>query len=84
MSAGAVEAALCALAIHHGILPVNANLVERDPECDLDFIGCELEPFLQTGSERGASHHQNALPGHEPGEPLDGLFGRRAGAGQRQ
>jgi len=35
---GAVEAALCALAIHHGILPVNANLVERDPECDLDFV----------------------------------------------
>jgi 3-oxoacyl-[acyl-carrier-protein] synthase II len=35
---GAVEAALCALAIHHGVLPVNANLVERDPECDLDFV----------------------------------------------
>jgi 3-oxoacyl-(acyl-carrier-protein) synthase len=35
---GAVEAALCALAIHHGVLPVNANLVEPDPECDLDFV----------------------------------------------
>jgi len=38
--AGAVEAAVCALGIHHGTVPVNANLVERDPECDLNFV-CE-------------------------------------------
>jgi len=37
-AAGAVEAALCALAVHHGLLPVNANLVQPDPECDLDFV----------------------------------------------
>jgi len=36
--AGAVEGALCALAIHHGVMPVNANLAEADPECDLDFV----------------------------------------------
>jgi 3-oxoacyl-(acyl-carrier-protein) synthase len=36
--AGAVEAAVCALAIHHGTLPVNANLAAADPECDLDFV----------------------------------------------
>ncbi|HEX4995518.1 MAG TPA: beta-ketoacyl-[acyl-carrier-protein] synthase family protein [Methylomirabilota bacterium] len=36
--AGAVEAAVCALAIHHGAMPVNANLTTPDPECDLDFI----------------------------------------------
>jgi len=36
--AGAVEAAICALAIHRGVLPVNANLAESDPECDLDFV----------------------------------------------
>jgi len=36
--AGAVEAALCALAIHHSLMPVNANLVEPDPECHLDFV----------------------------------------------
>jgi len=36
--AGAVEAAICALAIHRGVLPVNANLAEPDPECDLDFV----------------------------------------------
>jgi 3-oxoacyl-(acyl-carrier-protein) synthase len=37
-AAGAVEAAVCALAIHHGALPVNANLTSPDPECDLDFV----------------------------------------------
>jgi 3-oxoacyl-(acyl-carrier-protein) synthase len=37
-AAGAVEAGVCALAIHHGVLPVNANLAEPDPECDLDFV----------------------------------------------
>ncbi len=36
--AGAVEAAVCALAIHRGVLPVNANLTSPDPECDLDFV----------------------------------------------
>ena len=36
--AGAVEAAICALAIHHGILPPNANLRELDPDCNLEFV----------------------------------------------
>jgi len=37
-AAGAVEVAVCALAIHHGEMPINANLVERDPDCDLNLI----------------------------------------------
>jgi len=37
-AAGAVEAAVCALAIHHGTLPVNANLRELDPDCDVDLV----------------------------------------------
>jgi 3-oxoacyl-[acyl-carrier-protein] synthase II len=37
-AAGAVEIAICALAIDHGEMPVNANLVERDPECDLNLV----------------------------------------------
>ena len=36
-AAGAVEAAIAALAIRDGVLPVNANLRQRDPDCDLDF-----------------------------------------------
>jgi 3-oxoacyl-[acyl-carrier-protein] synthase II len=37
-AAGAVEAAVSALAIHHGAMPINANLVEDDPDCDLRFV----------------------------------------------
>jgi 3-oxoacyl-(acyl-carrier-protein) synthase len=37
-AAGAVEVAVCALAMHRGEMPVNANLVERDPDCDLNIV----------------------------------------------
>ena len=37
-AAGAVEAAVCALAVQHGTLPVNANLRELDPDCDVDIV----------------------------------------------
>jgi 3-oxoacyl-[acyl-carrier-protein] synthase II len=37
-AAGAVEAAVCAKAISSGVMPVNANLRELDPECDLNIV----------------------------------------------
>jgi 3-oxoacyl-(acyl-carrier-protein) synthase len=37
-AAGAVEVAVCALAIRHEELPVNANLRELDPDCDLALV----------------------------------------------
>ena len=37
-AAGAVEVAVCALAVHHGEMPVSANLVTPDPDCDLNFV----------------------------------------------
>lgn len=37
-AAGALEAAVCLLAIRDGIVPPTANLVEPDPACDLDFV----------------------------------------------
>jgi 3-oxoacyl-(acyl-carrier-protein) synthase len=37
-AAGAVEAAFCALALRDGAAPVNANLEQRDPACDLPFV----------------------------------------------
>jgi len=37
-AAGAVEVAVCALAIHRGEMPINANLVQRDPDCDLNIV----------------------------------------------
>jgi len=35
---GAIEAAICALAIHDGYLPPTLNLDTPDPDCDLDYI----------------------------------------------
>ena len=37
-AAGAVEAAVCALAIRDGVAPVNANLTEPDPECNVNVV----------------------------------------------
>jgi act minimal PKS ketosynthase (KS/KS alpha) len=37
-AAGAIEAAVCLLAMRDGIVPPTANLEEPDPECDLDFV----------------------------------------------
>ena len=37
-AAGAVEAAVCALTIHHDTMPVNANLVQLDPDCDVNIV----------------------------------------------
>jgi 3-oxoacyl-[acyl-carrier-protein] synthase II len=37
-AAGAIEAAITALAVHNGILPPTINLENPDPECDLDYI----------------------------------------------
>ncbi len=36
--AGAVEAALCALALRDGRVPPTANLEDQDPECTLDYV----------------------------------------------
>ena len=37
-AAGAMEAAVCLLAIRDGIVPPTANFEEPDPECDLDCV----------------------------------------------
>ncbi len=37
-AAGAVEAMMCVLAIHHGVIPPTMNYEHPDPECDLDYV----------------------------------------------
>jgi 3-oxoacyl-[acyl-carrier-protein] synthase II len=37
-AAGAIEAMMCALALHDGVLPPTMNYETPDPECDLDYV----------------------------------------------
>ena len=37
-AAGAVEAAVCALAIRDGVAPVSANVQELDPACQVNVV----------------------------------------------
>ncbi len=46
-ASGAIEAAICSLALHHRWLPPTVNLSSPDPACDLDYVagrGREAEP----------------------------------------
>jgi 3-oxoacyl-(acyl-carrier-protein) synthase len=44
-AAGAVEAAICAFAIRDGIAPVNANLVQPDPDCNVKIVRGQSRPM---------------------------------------
>ena len=37
-AAGGLETAICALAVHDGVLPPTINYQNPDPECDLDYV----------------------------------------------
>jgi len=37
-AAGAIEAMMCVLAVHHGLLPPTINYEHPDPDCDLDYV----------------------------------------------
>ncbi len=43
-AAGGVEAMATVLALHRGVLPPTATLVEPDPACDLDYIAQHARP----------------------------------------
>ena len=44
-AAGAVEAAVCALAIRDGIAPVNANYLLPDPDCNVNIVREKSQPM---------------------------------------
>jgi 3-oxoacyl-[acyl-carrier-protein] synthase II len=51
-AAGAVESAVCALAIRDGRIPPTINLVDQDPDCPLDYVA-------NTARERHIRHAVN-------------------------
>ncbi|HEV2635704.1 MAG TPA: beta-ketoacyl-[acyl-carrier-protein] synthase family protein [Actinocrinis sp.] len=59
-ASGAVEAAVCALAIARGALPPTANLDDPDPECELDHV----RGGARTGPVRAALSNSFAFGGH--------------------
>ena len=48
---GAIESMMCALALHHQLLPPTINYNNPDPECDLDYVPNEARDLKQTGQE---------------------------------
>src|SRR2546426_385437 len=37
-AAGAIEAMMCVLALHEGVIPPTINYRQADPDCDLDYV----------------------------------------------
>jgi 3-oxoacyl-(acyl-carrier-protein) synthase len=78
-AAGAVEAAVCALAIQRGELPVNANLRELDSECALNIVRdaprrAQVRVALSNSFGFGGSN--SSLAFRHP-EQVDGIPGGR-------
>jgi beta-ketoacyl-acyl-carrier-protein synthase II len=69
-AAGAVEAMMCALAIHHGVLPPTINYRTPDPECDLDYVPNEArraEVDVALSNAMGLGGHNGCVVLGRPG-----------------
>lgn len=69
---GSIEIAACALAIEHNVVPPTANLTERDPECDLDYVPLtarerQVDAVLSVGSGFGGFQSAMVLARHTGG-----------------
>ncbi len=61
---GALEAAVCVLAIRDGIIPPTINLSDPDPECDLDYtpISARSQPIdIAMSNSFGFGGHNSVL-----------------------
>ncbi len=69
---GALEAAICVMAMENGTLPPTINLVDQDPECDLDYIPLEArqgEINVCVSDSFGFGGHNSVLVFTRPGWP---------------
>ena len=63
-AAGAVETAVCALAIQNNIVPPTINYENPDPECDLDYVpnkAREMNVFACVNNSLGFGGHNATL-----------------------
>jgi len=78
-AAGAVEGVVCALAIARGEMPINANLGERDPDCNLNLIvdAPRRGPVRMTMSNSFGFGGSNSCIVMRHPEEVDARVGRR-------
>lgn len=63
-AAGAVEFIIAALSVHHGIVHPTLNLVEADPDCDLDYVpgvARHADVRIALSNSIGLGGHNSAL-----------------------
>lgn len=63
-AAGAIEALACLKALDTGIIPPTINLLEPDPECDLDYVpntARELNVDIAISNSLGFGGHNACL-----------------------
>ncbi|MCX7624329.1 MAG: beta-ketoacyl-ACP synthase II [Thermomicrobium sp.] len=69
-AAGALEAAICVLALQHRVIPPTWHLREPDPECDLDYVPNEPRPaelrYVMTNAFGFGGHNAVLIFGRYP------------------
>jgi 3-oxoacyl-[acyl-carrier-protein] synthase II len=63
-AAGAVECIIAALSVQHGVVHPTLNLVEADPECDLDYVpgvARQADVRIALSNSIGLGGHNSAL-----------------------
>ena len=69
-SGGALEAAICVMAMEHGVIPPTTNLAEPDPDCDLDYTANSArcsEIDVAMSNSFGFGGHNSVLVFAKPG-----------------
>ena len=67
---GALEAALCVRAIQEDVIPPTINLVDPDPECDLDYTPLtsrSVKVNVAMSNSFGFGGHNSVLVFTDPG-----------------
>jgi 3-oxoacyl-[acyl-carrier-protein] synthase II len=63
-AAGAIEAIICALAVHNGVIPPTINYEHPDPACDLDYVpneAREAEVRVALSNAMGLGGHNGCV-----------------------
>ena len=69
-SGGALEAVICLMAMQDGVIPPTINLMEPDPECDLDYTPNQARPAtlnVAMSNSFGFGGHNSVLVFANPG-----------------